>query len=506
MPEESTQEQDPDNGTTAVAATSPTSAVTNVYAKDNSNKEITNEDFDMDEDEPMQTETEAAKKSTAVVFSPELLKMYYARLFPFDLLHSWLAYSPNNNNSQSWLFSRREFSMTIEPSPGEEIYIRYQSFSTSQELTTAILKRRPTKIDLGAIFSQAPKDHKTLQKGQLQPVQRELVFDIDLTDYDDIRHCGCTGAQICNKCWVFMTMAVEVLDGGLKKDFGFDHVSWFYSGRRGIHAWICDETARTLTNEARNAVATYFEVKLASDNNKDVELHLPLHPSLQRAFDILEPWFISDILPASGHGLLASPERWKKDLLDTIPEAGKSIASLLEKKWANDTTTPAEKWEQLKKHVRVLIGQGGGAKTKTAKTMSTKDKLRLEHWPIEVVFRHTYPRLDINVSKTMNHLLKSPFCVHPKTGRVCVPIQPEEIRQFDPFAVPTLGRLMEELDDYEKTAAMEERPKPKHEWQKTSLKGYFEPFQKAFLEPLHKEIRKHDKNQAEQAAAMRGDF
>ena len=46
----------------------------------------------------------------------------------------------------------------------------------------------------------------------------------------------------------------------------------------------------------------------------------------------------------------------------------------------------------------------------------------------------------------MNHLLKSPWCVHPKTGRVCVPLDADMATRFDPSVVPTLRVCAEQLD------------------------------------------------------------
>lgn len=43
----------------------------------------------------------------------------------------------------------------------------------------------------------------------------------------------------------------------------------------------------------------------------------------------------------------------------------------------------------------------------------------------------------------MNHLLKLPFCIHPKTGNVCVPLDIEKVDKFQLDQVPNINNIQD---------------------------------------------------------------
>ena len=266
----------------------------------------------------------------------------------------------------------------------------------------------------------------------MKPIAKELVFDIDLTDYDDIRSC-CEKANICQKCWAFVTMAMKVVDTALREDFGFEHILWVYSGRRGAHAWVCDPRARNLPDDRRRAIAGYLDVLKGGNNSgKKVNVRRPLHPHLARSLDILKTHFATTTL--SDQDTFSSPEQTAR-LLALLPD--KSLNDALRKKWDSAPyRSSANKWADI----------DALAKTGRSSTLNTST---LRDAKQDIVLEYTYPRLDSEVSKKMIHLLKSPFVIHPGTGRICVPIDGKRAEEFDPLSVPTVTELLAEIDQYD---------------------------------------------------------
>lgn len=139
--------------------------------------------------------------------------------------------------------------------------------------------------------------------------------------------------------------------------------------------------------------------------------------------------------------------------------------------WLKGNFSSTKKWTQAREMVTKEIAKGPIKKTQ-----------RLREALHNIVLHYTYPRIDLEVSKHMNHLLKSPFCVHPGTGKVCVPIDPSQIRDFDPANVPDVRDLLRELDKDDRSRPTSANPETtstsQSSWNKTSLKPYVEIFER----------------------------
>jgi DNA primase small subunit len=392
-------------------------------------------------------------------FSPELLRIYYERLFPFQLMVRWLSYS---KQVQKDYFLRREFTFVLQG----DIFCRYQCFKDVDEFRQKVLAQQPIRMEIGAVNTHPPKNHHTVMKDAYKPVERELVFDIDMDDYDPIRTC-CQGSKMCPKCWTFMKAAIKVLRRSLEEDFGFKHIMFVYSGRRGVHCWVCDKEARTLSNERRAAVAEYLNLVASGQNRCRADIKMngcsELHPSVEEAHRIcLEHFRDGDNSILEGQEILKNGPHLA-NILEGMPKVeSEAVSEFIAK---NPEASSKDIWMQLEKLKDQRVAD--------AKTFAQKREAKV--LLTDIVIQYTYPRLDINVSKQMNHLLKAPFVVHPKTGRVCVPILPEQVDTFDPFQVPTIGRLVEELNRT-------------NDPRQTSLKEFTKWFEHQFLEPHEKEM------------------
>ncbi|OLL25951.1 DNA primase small subunit [Neolecta irregularis DAH-3] len=405
--------------------------------------------FDDDDGEKM--DIDMTESSAPVTFShsdEKVMMQFYQRLYPFRHIFLWL----NHSQLSSKDFSNREFAFTLQ----NDAYLRYQSFNSFEALKKDVLQKNPSRFEIGPVYSANPRDRKTLRKAMFKPLEKELVFDIDMTDYDDVRTC-CSKTNICEKCWKWIIIAIRIIDTALREDFGFKHILWVYSGRRGAHAWVCDKRARIMDDQRRRTVANYLEVVRGTPQGKKVDLKRPLHPHISRSLDMLRTEFKSHILE--------DQDPWRNSqgtekLLNLLPD--RELNEALRKKWTAHPQRPSEnKWADID----ALAESGVSQALNTKALVAAKQDILLEYM---------YPRLDVEVSKHLNHLLKAPFCVHPGTGRICVPIDPNHLESFNPMAVPTVTQLLTEIDEFE--TGRGEEDKKVEDYEKTNLKSYVEFF------------------------------
>ena len=306
--------------------------------------------------------------------SPTLAE-YYACQYPYDRVWRWLSAGAGKGEEAGF----REFAFTFA---GKKLK-RKMFFKSAEEWRAAARRLGPVKMDAGAVFAQPSYDSAVKR--------RELVFDVDANDYDDVRlaAAGESGAVLSSRGWVFMAAAMYVLDSVLRGDFGFCDLTWVFSGRRGVHCWVADARAQKLDDAGRRAIASYVRVKAG-------ETSWPLHPLVRQRYAALHQLFVRTFVESADAAtsvLGADASKWGP-VLKHVPSAGRAR---LETQWRKPGTTPLDRWAGI-----LALNQ--------------------EYIQGRIVLSFFWPRIDSNVTAQTKHLLKLPYCMHPDTLKICAPL------------------------------------------------------------------------------------
>lgn len=326
-------------------------------------------------------------------FMLKLIEKYYQKCFPYKLIVDFFTFCGREKLCQ------RNFVFNY----GEQTYIYNLSFENEEQFKIETVARVPAQI---LVSAQMDENINIFKMPNCKT--RELIFDLDLTDYSDVRLCCNTEKKCCFLCWKYIKIIMEIVDSELRDVYHFKHILWVFSGRRGVHCYILDKNA----HEQRDNIISELTLTQKVDNSVQLKDNIDFSSKyVNKSLKVFKKHFteicITDqnlfasekginILIASGHNADV-----QKILAD----------SLLKYK----TNTQTSKFI-LQKYKEILLKQG--------KQVYPMCKIFL----MLIIFS---PRFDIQVTINKTHLLKCPFSLHSKSNSIAMPIDIKS--NFDPI-------------------------------------------------------------------------
>lgn len=286
---------------------------------------------------------------------------YYSSIYPAEKIYKWLRAD-----------DRREFKFeydsalfnNIEKDKDRVIWGSAKTYNNAFIFKTEIGIRKPKTIHIGS----SNGDPKT----------KELVFDIDLDEYDDARNLCCGGEKkACERCWNLALASAEIVVFMMKKLWNFEKSYCFFSGRRGLHLWYLDNKALYLNEKQRYCISSTFREKIYLKN--------PDHEIIQELYQqVALPRFMSLI--------------------------------------SDHYNAPSFETDFDQREIN--------------------PKLVFDYIWVLILFFYLFvylmlqPKLDNKVTNEIDHFLKSPFSLHFETGIPCYYITLKEEEFNNPFKRP----------------------------------------------------------------------
>lgn len=334
------------------------------------------------------------------------LQKYYDEKFPIQFVLKFLSH----DNNQMWRLENREIMFTIPKVGNKDTYcVRYQTAESEAKFRSLFsLHSRFVQIDVGSVLMLPPSKFEKLHDLSLCDVvkRRELVFDVDLSEYKDVRYCCRDEKRCCKKCWPLAVVAMKFVEKYVRESFSMQQLVWFFSGRRGLHCWVMDEKAGNLSQEQRTAIVLYIhEQRKTFRKCRNEEFH-----GLKMMVEECRGEFARFV---ESQELFSNKERFKNLV------QGMDLPSFVVQEWMEAGATTHNEFKSIVERNR---------SEKNLQTQLDKRKFIYD----EIMMRCIYPKLDVEVTTRPDHLIKMPFSVHPHTALICMPLTKAQIEAFDP--------------------------------------------------------------------------
>ena len=395
---------------------------------------------------------------------PETISKYYEDHFPLERFTSLIDKTD---------FHNREFGFVV----GEDRFVRNISFHKPKEMLDFMIKNSVKHAYVGAVYETPPSKDFPIQK--IKWKYREFIFDIDIDEYDaynedgkyvGVRTCGCKGDVFCKDCWSLVQEAMVFIDKTMKEDFGFKEIMWFYSGRRGVHAWILDKITRDFDQPQRLAILDYLTFVHDKKRTQSIEeipneakplrnriyalvaksyleksflpslLH-PVNPLLQckkcnskiKAYEIISEAIGKEVKGMSFGKIESSLKEYQIKCpychgVDLENFSRKELEEELEK--LNEFGLTENKAKQILRRIKEIDNFDHNQYN-----ILIPENTKLRKYLSNQILLYRYPRIDRKVTMDTRRVSRMPFSVHGKTGQIAIDIT-KNIRDFYPDSAP----------------------------------------------------------------------
>jgi DNA primase catalytic subunit len=266
-----------------------------------------------------------------------------------------------------------------------------------EQFRKLLFERVPKQIHFSRYRCSVFNNPRTLKE------QKELVFDVDITDFK--RYCPCgTEKRVCSLCWLHIEGAVFVLRYILIHVFGLSeaHFLWVYSGLKGFHCLVNDRVLRQFNEVARANMIQLLDLVGQEDRMKTFIQSCDV--------DFLSQLEIQFYNRAIIQRQILSQSQFQSDCLNWIQRHFSSIYQEILVFWTFPHHSQ-EKWDKLREVEAIHYRNG----------------MKPSHW---IAMQCFYPVIDKG-PLALNTNFKVPFSVHKETKKLALPFACEDFLLCD---------------------------------------------------------------------------